>query len=87
MEVLYFKSQGITHFEICRLCQITKTTLTKYIRQYQSGGIEGLKNLGYTGQPSDLPNFLLNFYFREKCYLTSCTRTDTRSGYPNVRTG
>ena len=54
MEVLYLKSQGIKHKEICRLCQITKTTLTKYIRQYQSSGIEGLKNLGYTGQPSDL---------------------------------
>ena len=54
MEVLYLKSQGITHKEICRLCQITKTTLTKYIRQYQSGGIEKLKNLGYTGQQSDL---------------------------------
>ncbi len=36
------------------MCQITKTTLTKHIRQYQSGGIEGLKNLGYTGQPSIL---------------------------------
>jgi transposase len=54
MEVLYLKSQGITHKEICRLSQITKTTLTKYIRQYQSGGIEGLKNLGYTGQSSTL---------------------------------
>ncbi len=54
MEVLYLKSQGITHKEICRLCQISKTTLTKYIRQYQSGGVEGLKNLGYQGQPSHL---------------------------------
>lgn len=54
MEVLYLKSQGIKHKEICRLCQITKTTLTKYMRQYQSGGIEGLKNLGYKGQASTL---------------------------------
>lgn len=54
MEVIYLKSQGITHQKICRLCQITKTTLTKYIRQYQLGGVEELKNLGYTGRPSQL---------------------------------
>lgn len=54
MEVMYLKSQGITHKEICRLCQISKTTLTKYIKQYQLGGIEGLKTLNYSGQPSTL---------------------------------
>lgn len=54
MEVLYLKSQGIKHKDICRLCQISKTTLTKYIKQYQSGGVEALKKLDYKGQPSIL---------------------------------
>ncbi len=32
MEVLYLKSQNLAHQEICRLCQISKTTLTTYLR-------------------------------------------------------
>ena len=54
MEVLYLKSQGIKHKEIGSLCQISKTTLTKYIKQYQSGGVEELKKMNYKGQPSEL---------------------------------
>jgi len=35
MGVLYLKSQRVEHQEICRLCRITKTTLTAYLKQYQ----------------------------------------------------
>jgi len=67
MEVLYLKSQGIRHKDICRLCQITKTTLTKYIRQYQLGRIEELKKLSYKGQPSELNQYsdVLKEYFEK----------------------
>jgi len=59
MEVLYLKSQGIRHQEIRRLCRIqSKTTLVKYLRDYQSGGIEALKHLHYKGQPSQLNEHL-----------------------------
>ncbi len=54
MEVLYLKSRGLSHQEICRLCYICKTTLVSYLRQYQQGGIEQLKQLNYKGQPSQL---------------------------------
>jgi transposase len=54
MEVLYLKSQGLGHQEIRRLCEISKTTLTVYLRQYQQGKIERLKQLEYQGQPSPL---------------------------------
>lgn len=54
MEVLYLKSKGLPHQEIRRLCGISKTTLTVYLRQYQAEGIEGLKELNYKGQPSEL---------------------------------
>ena len=44
MEVLYLKSQGLSHQEIRRLCQIgSKTTLVTYLREYEAGGIEALK--------------------------------------------
>jgi len=32
MEVLYLKSQGLAHQDIRRLCHISKTTLTTYLR-------------------------------------------------------
>ena len=55
MEAVYLKSQGLPHQEIRRLCRIaSKTTLTTYLKQYQAGGLEQLKQLGYQGQPSEL---------------------------------
>lgn len=54
MEVLYLKSQKVAHQEICRLCRISKMTLTTYLKQYRHGGVERLKQLGYKGQPSAL---------------------------------
>ncbi|MEA5595938.1 helix-turn-helix domain-containing protein, partial [Rivularia sp. UHCC 0363] len=57
MEVLYLKSQEIKHKDICSLCQISKTTLTKYIKQYQLGGVEELKKIEYKGQQSELNRY------------------------------
>ena len=54
MEVLYLKTQGLLHQEIRRLCQISKTTLVRYLRQYQQGGIEQLKQLNYKGKSNEL---------------------------------
>ena len=67
MEALYLKSQGVKHAEICRLCRISKTTLTTYLKQYQTGGIERLKQLDYQGQPSELNQHRssLEAYFNE----------------------
>ena len=67
MEVLYLKSQGLAHQEIRRLCQISKTTLVSYLRQYEQRGIEGLKQLNYKGHPSQLNEHAdtLEHYFRE----------------------
>ena len=57
MEVIYLKSQGLAHQDIRTLCQISKTTLTKYIRQYKKGGVEELKKLEYKGQISELNQY------------------------------
>lgn len=54
MEALYLKSQNISHQQICQICCITRATLSKYLKQYQSEGREGLKKLGYQGQSSEL---------------------------------
>ncbi len=68
MEVLYLKSQSLKHQEIQRLWRIqSRTTLSKYFRQYKDGGIEGLKQLYYKGQPSQLNEHIpsLKGYFEE----------------------
>ncbi|MGB8698841.1 MAG: helix-turn-helix domain-containing protein, partial [Thermosynechococcaceae cyanobacterium] len=67
MEVLYLKSQGLSHQEIRRLCRISKSTLVSYLRQYQEGGIEKLKQLNYQGQPSHLNDHaeMIEAYFKE----------------------
>ena len=54
MEALYLKSQELAHHDICRLCRISKQTLVTYLRAYQNGGIEQLKQRQYQGQPSAL---------------------------------
>jgi transposase len=55
MEVVYLKSQGLSHQQIRQLCRIqSRTTLATYLRQYEAGGIEALKQLHYQGQPSQL---------------------------------
>ena len=67
MEVLYLKSQTLPHNEICRLCRISKTTLSKYLNQYKQDGIEGLKQWNYKGHPSALDSHAdtIEVYFKE----------------------
>jgi transposase len=54
MEVLWLKSHGLSHQEICRLAGVNGNTLVSYLHQYEQGGIEGLKPLNFCGQPSRL---------------------------------
>src|SRR5918995_409105 len=54
MEAVYLKSQGLPHYDICRLARISENTLRSYLRQYQEGGIERLKQTEWDGPTSDL---------------------------------
>lgn len=67
MEVLYLKSQELAHKDICRLCCISKTTLVTYLRKYQAGGIERLKEFNYQVPTSELDEHssMLEKYFKE----------------------
>lgn len=47
LEALWLKSQGLSHREICRLTRVSATTLTGYLRAYQTGGLEGLKTVRF----------------------------------------
>ena len=54
MEAVYLKSLELPHHLICRICQISKPTLGRYLRAFEQAGVEGLKPLGYKGRPNSL---------------------------------
>jgi transposase len=54
MEALWLKSQGLPHKQITRLTGISPNTLRAYFRQYQTGGIDALKQLNYHPHSSEL---------------------------------
>lgn len=54
MEAVWLKSQGLPHREICRLTGVSKGTLGKYLKAYQEGGIEALKEIKFYKPQSEL---------------------------------
>ena len=67
MDVLWLKSQGLAHKEICRLTGISGNTLRKYLRMFQAGGVEKLMEMNFYAPISELEQYrhLLEAYFRE----------------------
>jgi len=56
--VLYLKSLDYRHQEICKVCKISRPTLTQYLTEYNEGGVETFKTLKWRGQPSKLNDFI-----------------------------
>src|SRR5512144_1680893 len=54
MEALWLKSQGIPHYQIARLCRISGNTLRAYLKRYQAGGGDALKQGSCHRPPSAL---------------------------------
>ena len=54
MEVLYLKALKLPHQEICRITRISPKTLRSYLRRYQQGGLEALKQLNFYRPESEL---------------------------------
>ena len=47
MEALWLKSQSVPHHQIAQLCAMSANTLRSYLRLYQTGGVEALKQLPF----------------------------------------
>jgi len=65
MSVLYLKSQGLSHKEIKRIECICENTLLHYLRDYQNGGIEALKEVRFYKPMSELEahrNTILQYF-------------------------
>ena len=67
MEVLLLKSKGLRHKEICRLTDISGNTLRSYIKDYQQGGLEKIKEIKFYKPESDLVKHktTIETYFKE----------------------
>lgn len=64
-EVVYLKAQGYYHKEIGRIVRVSQPTVRNYLRMYQAGGLEKLKELNFYKPPSELDEhikFLKNVF-------------------------
>jgi transposase len=54
MEVLWLKSQGLTHAQIARLADSSPRSVQRYLDQFQQGGLELVRRLNWKGKPNQL---------------------------------
>jgi transposase len=54
MEVLWLKSQGLTHEDIARLADVSRRSVQRYLDEFAAGGLERLRRLPWRGAPSAL---------------------------------
>jgi len=67
MDVLWLKSQGLAHQEICRLTGICSNTLRSYLRLFRSGGVDKVMELKFYAPTSELEQHRhrLEVHFRQ----------------------
>ena len=67
MEVLWLKSRGLTHADIAALADVSPRSVQRYLDDFEHGGLERIRSLGWRGQPSALDEHLhsLEDYFIE----------------------
>jgi transposase len=68
MEVLWLKSQKLPHHQISKLAGISPNTVRSYLRDYQIGGIEKLKEINFYRPQSELETHrsTLKAYFQKQ---------------------
>ena len=67
MEALWLKSQKLPHASICQLAGISGNTLRSYLKEYQKGGIEKVKEVNFYRPKSELEPHLMTLksYFEK----------------------
>ncbi len=54
MEVVFPRASGLPVAEVCRLAGVSPNAYRAYLRDFQQGGVQGLKRFDCTGALSDL---------------------------------
>ena len=72
MDVLWLKSYGLPHKQIAQLADVGDNTVTEYLRMYQEGGIERLKELNFYKPQSELVQHTssLEKYFKDNPFAS-----------------
>jgi transposase len=67
MEVLWLKSQGLTHAEISILADVSPRSVQRYLDEFVDGGLARIRRLGWKGTRSELDDHQqsLEDYFLE----------------------
>jgi transposase len=50
MEVLWLKSQGLTHAEIAGLADVSPRSVQRYLDEFEQGGLQRIRRLGWQGK-------------------------------------
>jgi transposase len=65
MEVLWLKSQGLTHADIAALADVSPRSVQRYLDEFEEGGLEQVRRLGWQGKACalDVHQVCLEDYF------------------------
>src|SRR5262245_37786148 len=54
MEVLWLKSQGLTHAEIAELADVSPRSVQRYLDEFAAGGLQRIGQLNWSGKSCEL---------------------------------
>jgi transposase len=54
LEVLWLKSQGLTHETIARLADVSRRSVQRYLDEFTAGGLERIRRLPWKGKANEL---------------------------------
>jgi transposase len=68
MEVLWLKSQGLTHDTIARLAGVSRSSVQRYLNEFRGGGLDAIRRYPWKGQRGALADHraALGDYFRQQ---------------------
>jgi len=87
MEVIWLKSQGLTHDAIGRLAGLSRRSVQRYLDEYLDGGIDRLYEIRWKGKHCPLDDFrtTLEEYFVEHPPRTVCEARDAIERLTGIR--
>ena len=67
MDVLWLKTKELPHKQIAEIACVSKNTVSRYLRMYNEGGIEKLREVNFYKPQSDLAKHTstIEAYFKE----------------------
>lgn len=89
MEVLWLKSQHVSHTDIARLAGLSRRTVQRYLDAYLDGGLDCLRRLEWKGKPNTLDPYRddLESYFLDHPPRSAREARDVIEQLTGVRRG